>query len=166
MIGLRELAPDDARAVREIYSGRSVRFLGRGDMGGDEAMTYVGNALVWSTHQPRLRYVLGIDGDGDLVGVVKLNLTADVGRLSYILRRNTWGRGYATCAVSSLLAFAFGPLSLSAVHAKHRVRNRASGRVLLKAGFTHTETAHGFSLYAAKRTAEPTPTVGAREGPR
>ncbi|MGW2513027.1 GNAT family N-acetyltransferase [Streptomyces scopuliridis] len=149
-----------------LYSGRSVHFLGRGVMGGDEAATYVGNAVIWSTHQPRLRYVLGIDVNGDLVGVVKLNVTGGLGRLSYILRENTWGRGYATGAVSGLLALAFGPLSLPAVHAKHQVQNRASGRVLLKAGFTHTDTAHGFSSYVAKHTDKLTSAGCVREGTR
>ncbi|MFE3137368.1 GNAT family N-acetyltransferase [Streptomyces scopuliridis] len=131
--------------------GRSVDAPGWGE---DRGHPYAGNAVIWSTQQPRLRYVLGVDVDGDLVGVVKLNVTEGVGRLSDILRQNTWGRGYATGAVSGLLALAFGPLSLPAVHAKHQVQNRASGRVLLKAGFTHTDTTHGFSSYVARRTGE------------
>lgn len=154
MIDLRELTPDDAQAVQKIYSGQSVYFLGRAAMGGDEAATYVDKATIWATRQPRLQYVLGINVDGDLVGVVKLNVADGDGRLSYILRQNAWGRGYATGAVGQLLAFAFGTLSLSAVRAKHRVDNCASGRVLLKAGFKHTDTADGYSWYVAKRTCE------------
>ncbi|MFD3483833.1 GNAT family N-acetyltransferase [Streptomyces sp. NPDC058665] len=145
---LRELTSDDAPEVQRIYSGRSLRFLGRGPMGADEAAAYVAAA----TARPRLRFILGIDIEGDLVGAIKLNVTNTEGRVSYILRHDRWGRGFATGAVTELLALAFGALSLSTVRAKHQVENGASGRVLVKAGFTHTGTADGFSQYVAKRT--------------
>ncbi|WP_405984713.1 GNAT family N-acetyltransferase [Streptomyces sp. NBC_00872] len=151
MIELRELKPNDRSAVQASYGYESVRFLDRGPMGEVEAVEYIHRAMAWSTDRPRLRYVFGIDVNGDLVGVVKLNVVKDDSALSYILRRNSWGRGYATAAVLDLMDFAFDALRVSTVHAKHRVDNAASGRVLVKAGFTLAGTAHGFSRYRAKR---------------
>ncbi|MFC8829584.1 GNAT family N-acetyltransferase [Streptomyces sp. NPDC057137] len=147
MIELRELNAEDAREVQRIYSGPSLRFLGRGPMGADETAAYIAAATARSAAQPRLQYTLGVDVEGDLVGIIKLNATNGEGRLSYILRADTWGRGFATGTVTELLAFAFGGLSLSTVRAKHQAENRASGRVLLKAGFTHTGMADGFAHY-------------------
>ncbi|WP_158689588.1 GNAT family N-acetyltransferase [Streptomyces niveus] len=145
MIRLRELNPDDVSEVRRIYSGPSLRYLGRGPMGVDEAAAYVAAA----TARPRLRYIFGIDVGGDLAGIIKLNTADSEARLSYILRHDTWGRGVATCAVTESLAFAFDALSVSTVRAKHRVENGASGRVLRKSGFTQTGTAGGFLYYMA-----------------
>ncbi len=46
-----------------------------------------------------------------------------------------WGRGYALEATRAVLDHAFRGLQLNRVCAHHMVRNPASGRVLLKAGF-------------------------------
>ncbi|WP_405798102.1 GNAT family N-acetyltransferase [Streptomyces sp. NBC_01506] len=166
MIGLRELKAGDAPGVRRIYSGPSLRFLGRGPMGADEATAYIAEATARSADRPRLRYTLGVDVEGELVAIIKLNVINGEGHLSYIVRHDTWGRSIATCAVTELLAFAFDALSLSTVRAKHRVGNRASGRVLLKSGFTQTGTAGGFAHYGKVRRQVPAPSdaVHVRDG--
>ena len=147
---LRELTATDADAVRRIYSGASVQYLGRGEMDAEEAERYVAQAGAWADERPRKQYILGIEVPGDLVGVVKLNVADNEGRLSYILRENRWGLGLGTGAAAELLAMAFGTFGLAAVHAKHRLDNPASGRVLAKAGFTHISTAHGLAHYTVK----------------
>ncbi|MEU4116332.1 GNAT family N-acetyltransferase [Kitasatospora sp. NPDC028055] len=148
---LRELAADDAHAVRRIYSGSSVRHLGRTAMEQAEAIRYVEQARSWAQERPRVHYVLGIEVDGDLVGVVKLNTTAARAELSYILREDTWYRGYATAAVTTVLALAFDTLHLDSVVAKHRTANPSSGRVLAKAGFARIDEAEGFVYYTVCR---------------
>ena len=145
MIDLRELRRGDAPGVQMIYSGKSVLFLGRDAMSEEEAAAYIDRAEFWAGGEPRRQYIVGVDVGSDLVGILKLNVVCGVGRLGYVLRQNAWGNGFATAAVTDLLALAFGGLSLSAVHAKHQVENRASGRVLLKAGFTNTGTTEGMS---------------------
>jgi RimJ/RimL family protein N-acetyltransferase len=45
-----------------------------------------------------------------------------------------WGRGYATEALSAIIAFGFSQLNLNRIHASHMTRNPASGRVMIKAG--------------------------------
>ena len=150
MTRLRELNLDDAPDVRRIFSGRSLKFLGRGPMSSAEATAYVSAAMARSADEPRLQYTFGIEVKGDTAGIVKVKITHDEGRLSYILRHDAWGRGYAASAVTEMLTFAFDALSLSTVRAKHQVENRASGRVLVKTGFTRIGTADGFSHYAQR----------------
>ncbi|MET8542947.1 GNAT family N-acetyltransferase [Kitasatospora sp. NPDC004799] len=150
MIELRELGTGDAEALLRIYSAESTRYLGRAPMNADEARYRSRDIVVAAARWPRTRYVLGLVVDGDLLGVVKLHCDRPVAAVSYILRADAWGRGYATEGVRKILDLAFGRLGLPMVRAKHHVDNPASGRVLLKAGFTPTGEHNGFITYAAQ----------------
>jgi len=150
VIRLRELAPGDAPAIREVYGGESVRFLGRGPMNEREAREFVADASRHARADPRARYILGIVARDDLVGVAKLAVIDGHGRISYILRRDAWGHGHATAAVRALLGLAFDVLGLPLVHAKHHVDNPASGHVLAATGFTPFDAETGFRHYRAR----------------
>lgn len=65
---------------------------------------------------------------------LKINRDLNLGTVGFNLMKPEWGKGYATEAVSTVLPYAFGTLGLQAVNAAHHVENRASGRVLEKAG--------------------------------
>ncbi|MGW4384826.1 GNAT family N-acetyltransferase [Kitasatospora sp. NPDC004531] len=127
-----ELGSGDAEALLRIYSAEATRHLGREAMDATEAHRYVRDA---AAQVPRMLYVLGLTVDGNLVGVVKLHRDRPVAAVSYILRPDAWGRGYATEGVRRILALAFGRLGLPEVRAKHRPDNLSSGRVLRKASF-------------------------------
>ncbi|EFL15754.1 GNAT family N-acetyltransferase [Streptomyces sp. C] len=145
---LRVLTPADASAIRRIYSGAAVTYLMRPEMTAPEADAYVAQVIEWSRATPVAQYVLGVDVAGDLVGVVKLGRRpAGHGRVSYVLREDTWGRGYATAAVEQLAASAFTAAALDSLGAKHHPDNPASGRVLTKAGFTCLGADGGFVHY-------------------
>ncbi|MFJ6420847.1 GNAT family N-acetyltransferase [Streptomyces hydrogenans] len=148
MTGLRPLIAADAPAVRRVYGGASVAFLGRGAMSGPEAVEYVARARKWGEADPVVRYVLGVEAGGDLVGVVKLGRRPGWhGRVSYVLREDQWGRGHATAAVRMLVSFAFGAGGFVSLGARHHPDNPASGRVLAKAGFTRSGRAGGMVEY-------------------
>ncbi|MFJ3877434.1 GNAT family N-acetyltransferase [Streptomyces sp. NPDC090077] len=136
MLTLRSLAANDASAVRCIYSGAAVTYLGRSEMTLPEAEQYVLQVAEWAASEPAQQYILGVDVVGDLVGVVKLGRRPQGhGRVSYILREDVWGLGYATAAVLLLADFA-AAAGFASLGAKHHPGNPASGRVLAKAGFT------------------------------
>lgn len=66
--------------------------------------------------------------------------------LGYRLRRNAWGKGYATEGARALVAEALGNMGFDRVRAQTMAVNRGSRRVLEKAGFRHVETVFpGFS---------------------
>jgi len=138
LIELRELVRSDIEALPRIYSTRAVKHLPRPPMDATEASHYVRSAMAAATLLPRTLYVLGLALDGDLIGVVKLHCDRPVAAISYILRSDAWGRGHATEGVRQILTLAFDHLGLPEVRAKHHPDNPASGRVLLKAGFTPT----------------------------
>jgi [ribosomal protein S5]-alanine N-acetyltransferase len=94
-----------------------------------------------------LRYVseakpetnFAIEADGEAVGGIGLVLGTDVERYSaeigYWLGERVWGRGLATAAVRALTPWAFAAFGLGRIFALPFAGNRASRRVLEKAGF-------------------------------
>ena len=57
--------------------------------------------------------------------------------VGYHLRRDRWGRGYATEVTKALIAYGFERVGLDRIVAVAYPENVASHRVLLKAGLTH-----------------------------
>lgn len=142
MITLRELAAADVPAVRRVYSGASVRFTHDRPYTTGQAHDRVSRALAAAREKPRVRWDFGVVHGWDLVGTISLRLREPgLGTLGYILREDTWGRGYATHAARQVVAFAFTLAGLDCLEAKHHPGNPASGRVLVKAGFTRVGTA-------------------------
>ena len=80
---------------------------------------------------------VAIEKQGDeAMGSIGLDLFEDrrAAELGYIFAPWRWGRGYATEAARAVIDFAFVDLGLDAVHSHAAVANRASCRVLAKAG--------------------------------
>ena len=78
-------------------------------------------------------------GSPELIGGIGLGRKpAGETELGYWLRRDQWGRGYATEAGRALLATARDSLRLRRLDAGHFLDNPASGRVLEKLGFVPT----------------------------
>ncbi|MDA1071709.1 MAG: GNAT family N-acetyltransferase [Proteobacteria bacterium] len=72
----------------------------------------------------------------EAIGSIGLDLFEDrrAAELGYIFAPWLWGRGYATEAARAVVDFAFVDLGLDALHSHAAVVNRASCRVLAKAG--------------------------------
>jgi [ribosomal protein S5]-alanine N-acetyltransferase len=80
-----------------------------------------------------------IVADGTVVGCVGLVLQSDIYRLNaelgYWIGEPYWGKGIATKAVSLLVEYGFGHLGLERIYSGVFQTNKASQRVLEKAGF-------------------------------
>jgi RimJ/RimL family protein N-acetyltransferase len=74
---------------------------------------------------------------GELVGDCSLHFDTgfDEWELSYGLRRDRWGRGYATEAARACVRYGFETMSIERIVADVEPRNAASARVLEKCGF-------------------------------
>lgn len=82
------------------------------------------------------RVDFAIDIDGDVVGSVAfINLDGHKAQVSYWLGEAYWGRGIITEAVQKLIAFGFEEMKLVRIFAYVYHHNKASMRVLEKAGF-------------------------------
>ncbi len=79
---------------------------------------------------------------GDFVGWVMLKPTnSETPELGYMIRRQSWGHGYASELVAGLLNYAFKGLNLTRVVAVTSLQNTASVRVLEKSGMKRFECA-------------------------
>ncbi|MGG5259827.1 GNAT family N-acetyltransferase [Phycicoccus avicenniae] len=76
--------------------------------------------------------------DGAFLGWCSLTGYDDVHRsatITYVLRQDAWGHGYATEAVGAILDWAFATLDLNRVQGEADTRNVASAAVMGKLGF-------------------------------
>ena len=77
-----------------------------------------------------------VDVKGDVVGGIGLwNMRNGRAEIGYWLARKFWNRGIMTAAVRAITRYGFGELKLRHIYASVFVVNRASARVLEKAGF-------------------------------
>jgi [ribosomal protein S5]-alanine N-acetyltransferase len=86
---------------------------------------------------PRPDYYLAIANDADLLaGFVRIGFGRDKsGELGIAIRREDWGKGFATEAASLMLDFGFRTLHLHRIQAACGPDNRASQRLLARLGF-------------------------------
>ena len=78
--------------------------------------------------------------NGRMIGLVDLDQIRDgKGDLGYWLDEPCWGRGFALESAKVVLRFAFKEVRLKGLRSGHAVDNPASGRVLAKLGFRHTD---------------------------
>ncbi|MFD4791793.1 GNAT family N-acetyltransferase [Streptomyces sp. NPDC058459] len=142
MVTLRALALDDAPALTRIYSGTSIRHTTGKPLTLDQAHHKIRAALVRAAETPRAQWSWGILQEDDLIGLISLRRRTPVmGTISYILREDSWGNGYATQAAQQVVSVAFTTAGLNRLEAMHHPDNPASGRVLIKAGFARVGTA-------------------------
>lgn len=84
--------------------------------------------------------------DGTLLGTggwVWRNPAEGVGEIGYVLRPQSWGKGFATEAVSEILSWGATALGLRRAIARTMLPNAASMRVLEKTGFRRLRTEPG-----------------------
>ncbi|MFJ1550133.1 GNAT family N-acetyltransferase [Streptomyces sp. NPDC088246] len=141
MVTLRALCPDDAAALTRVYSGASIRHTTGKPLTLDQAHEKIRAALARAAETPRAQWSWGILDEAVLIGLIALRRrTPSMGTISYILREDTWGHGYATEAAHQVVSVAFTTAGLNRLEAMHHPDNPASGRVLAKAGFTRIGT--------------------------
>jgi RimJ/RimL family protein N-acetyltransferase len=86
---------------------------------------------IWNRDDVTARAIVG---DDELVGTITIFPRDGVWEMGYIIDTPFWGQGIATSAVRQMLAI----FDARPVHAVVSAANRASGRVLEKAGFERT----------------------------
>jgi ribosomal-protein-alanine N-acetyltransferase len=91
-------------------------------------------------------YRFAVEHEGRMIGMADIDgIAAREGTLGYWLDRAAWGRGHAFEAAHAVTCFALEGVGLTRLEAGHADDNPASGRILIKLGFTLTGTAQGFS---------------------
>lgn len=148
---IRSLEVDDAVRLFEIYGdAATMRYVGRT---GRPIVDLEATRRAIETIRRHVRHhgfgLWGIDArDGEpLVGVAGLAFVEGHGpdvEAAYILRRDRWGRGYATEALRAVLEIGHQQLGLERIVALAYVENDASRRVMEKAGMVPDGTVEAY----------------------
>lgn len=159
LVLVREFRARDAAAVQEWSSDPDVvRFIPLGPTTPRGARRLVTGYRAAATERPRGEYSLAVvplaDRAGPPVGTVALSIDSAAhrrGEVGYALRRDAWGRGYATDAVRLALHLGFDLLGLERIWAVCDPENVASVRVLEKAGLRYEGRLRGDLLVRGER---------------
>jgi RimJ/RimL family protein N-acetyltransferase len=84
-------------------------------------------------------FTIELKSDGPFIGLIALNVGPDKYKSAevwYKIIADHWGKGYATEALNSILAFGFEQLKLHRIEAGCAIQNIGSIRVLEKVGMT------------------------------
>lgn len=107
----------------------------------EQSRRWLQGVIAHNREQPRAAYNLAIAQRAERraigwIGIGRSSRYEDPRELGfgYMLNRDYWGRGYMTEAVTAILAFGFAFLGGRRASAWCRAENRASARVLEKAG--------------------------------
>ncbi|MEV6808919.1 GNAT family N-acetyltransferase [Streptomyces sp. NPDC051132] len=120
MVTLRALTLDDALALTRIYSGASIRHTTGKPLTLDQAHDKIRTALARAAESPRAQWSWGILAEDELIGLIALRRrTPSMGTISYILREDSWGNGYATHAANHVVSAAFTTAGLTRLEAMH-----------------------------------------------
>jgi len=138
---LRAPTPDDADALFALFADSEVmRYWSRPPMTARaEAEGLIGEILDGFAQRTILNWMVESRQDGALIGTCALfridarHRRAEIG---YSLRRDHWGRGFASEAVSLLLDWTFRTLGLHRIEADIDPRNDGSRRLLARLGFS------------------------------
>ena len=90
------------------------------------------------TNKEQASFAITLKGTGEVLGAISLmNIEENVGELGYWIGVNYWNNGYCTEACREIIQFGFSVLKLQTIQARHLTHNPASGKVLIKSGFSH-----------------------------
>jgi RimJ/RimL family protein N-acetyltransferase len=161
-IDLRELTRDDFNDLLRLDGDpRVMRFINRGKASTPEEIeAALGRAIAWrrNYHGIGVWYATRRD-TGAFIGCFMLKYcppSCDI-EVGYRLRHQAWGQGFATEGATELVRYAFDDLGLDRIIGVTHPGNRASQRVLLKAGLVDRGWGRYYNrrlrLFAAERFA-------------
>jgi ribosomal-protein-alanine N-acetyltransferase len=137
---LREFREGDWKDIqRYAPDPKVVEFLPWGPNTLEQTREFVTKTVAEQRAVPRDTFNLAIvlRKSGRVIGGVRIGIRSVKhrrGDIGYVLARDCWGKGYATEAARAIVAFGFTDLNLHRIYATCDVRNKASARVLEKAG--------------------------------
>lgn len=101
-----------------------------------DAQTWLASVVANTKKVPRENFVLGIEKDGHIVGVLGLHgiKKEHKAELGYWLSENCWGQGIMSEAVKIFMTFVFKEFKLKRICANAYPNNKASMRVMEKVG--------------------------------
>jgi [ribosomal protein S5]-alanine N-acetyltransferase len=140
---LREFVLTDEDAVHAFAADPVVtQFTDWGPNSIDDTRAFLAEATAQAARPQRAEFTLAAvhANSSRLIGSVSISFTNAQhrrGQLGFVFHRDDWSQGYATEAAELLLRFSFDHLQLRRISATCHPDNRASARVLEKAGLQY-----------------------------
>jgi len=103
-----------------------------------DALLYLKKVLKLNKQKKKSAFKFALVIDGGVVGCISLenvNLKHKNAEIAFWLGRKYWGRGIMTRAIKQMVRYGFSNLKLKRIQARTFIANKASARVLEKAGF-------------------------------
>lgn len=151
VLTLARFREGDVEAVQMFASDPVVcRFTGWGPNTLEDTRTFIADAVQCRSD----RFDLAVVRGAEVIGSASVWTTSPehrVGELGYTIRRDCWGRGYATDVARLLLDLGFDRLGLERLAATCDPANAASVRVLEKAGLRREGLLRGLLFVRGRR---------------
>jgi RimJ/RimL family protein N-acetyltransferase len=140
---LRDFDKDDFGSVHEYATDPLVlRYVTFGPNTPAQTKKFLKKHLLEQRKRPRKIYDLAIvlKKENKLIGSGRIsikNIKNSRGDIGYVLNSKYWGHGYATEVAKGLIKFGFEKLKLHRIAAICRPQNKASAKVMEKAGMKY-----------------------------
>jgi len=134
---IRSFDPNDFDAYCSIVADPDVmKYLG-GVLSNGQAKRYLYRAMETEQTLGYARYAVELKENSEFVGMCGFAPVKDYIDLGYRFAKSTWGRGFATEAACSVVAFGFTEHGFSEIVGLTHPDNEASINVLEKLGFSY-----------------------------
>jgi [ribosomal protein S5]-alanine N-acetyltransferase len=139
--GLRHITIKDSQGYFECYQGRNIKeFLLRVPKNLDEVKKKLTEKILDFKKKNPFGECFAIEVNGEFAGYVELHdlnkeHNKHKGEIGYVIHPDFRGKGIASKAVKLLTDYGFKKYKLKRISAMGRVKNKASARVLEKAGY-------------------------------
>ena len=147
---LREIMPEDASALYQIYANDEVtRYYDLTTMQDiEEAAELIDFFDDRFETESMIRWGITRKTDDIIIGTCGYVLFhRHRGELGYDLLRSEWGQGIMTEAIDAIVEFGFSDAELHRIEAMVMVENHASARLLTKLGFTEEGTLRDYDYF-------------------
>ena len=161
---LREIMPDDEDALAAMFADPEVmEYIGRGGVRSrEDARRVLEREVALYAERGYGEWALTLREDDEMIGLCGLIDWPDVDgapetEVAYLLRRDVWGRGYATEAAAAIRDHARTALGRERLVCLIYPGNTASAAVARKIGMTHERAVemfdHTLEMYSTSRRA-------------
>jgi RimJ/RimL family protein N-acetyltransferase len=113
----------------------------------DETREYMRMCLLAWDVAKAFHWVIELQEDKQVIGMIVARVNAEKWELGFVLARAHWGRGYMTEAVQSIVAWALKQKDIFRVWAVCDIDNKASARVMEKAGMLREGVLRRWSVH-------------------
>ena len=152
---LRPITIDDKEAIYDFYSDPEIMKYRVSPLHKsiEDTVQFIETDCMNFAERKRIRFGIALKASGTLIGTGGFHsISPEHHRLEigYSLRREFWGQGYMTEAVTELIRFAFEDMGMHRIMAMCDLGNDRSARVMERCGMTFEGTLKDYALRRGK----------------